>query len=130
MSRPSALQRTLQAVLAPQISLFVDNNLNQDVSVQVKTNRVQSTLKAVTTGSAFKVPAAGSDARSLSLETSGWLPWIYVELTCATAPTTGSVTVWLVRKNWEVKLVDALEIRDTATHTPDTDPAKCFIKKW
>jgi len=29
-----------------------------------------------------------------------------------------------------VKLVEALEIRDTVTHTPDTDPTKCFIKEW
>jgi len=123
------LRRVLLAVEG-MVSLFVDNNLNQSVNVQIKANRASSTSDAVLVGSAFTVSATGSDARSLSLETSGKLPYIYVELKCTTAPTSGSVTVWLIKGDTQVKLVDALEIRDTVTHTPDTDPTKCFIKEW
>jgi len=113
------------------ISVFVDNGLDQDVTVQIKANRVESTSKAVSIGSAFTVSAGGSDARSLSVETSGWLPWIYVEVACPVAPTSGSVTIYRIRsKDEEVKLVDALEIRDTTTHTPDTDPDKVLIHEW
>jgi len=116
--------------VAGMVSLFVDNNLDQGVDVLVKANRASSTSDAVTIGTAFTVSATDSDARSLSLETTGKLPYIYVELKCTTAPTSGSVTVWLIKGDTQVKLVDALEIRDTVTHTPDTDPTKSFIKEW
>jgi hypothetical protein len=33
-------------------------------------------------------------------------------------------------KDDEKKLIDALEIRDTDTHTPDTDSDKIFIEEW
>jgi len=112
------------------IALFVDNDLDQGVDVQVKANRVSSTSDAVTIGTAFTVSATDSDARSLSLEMTGKLPYIYVELKCTTAPTSGSVTVWLIRGDAQVKLVDALEIRDTIAHNPDTDPEKVLIKRW
>jgi len=85
----------------------------------------------VNVGSPFTVSANSQDARSLSVETSGWLPYIMVEVSCAVAPTTGSLTIYRIKsKNDQIKLVDALEIRDTDTHTPDSDPDKILIQEW
>lgn len=113
------------------ISIFVDNGLNQAVTVQVQSNRENAHAKAVNTGSAFTVSANGSDARSLSVETSGWLPYIMVEVSCSVAPASGSLTIYRIRSTGDqVELVDALEIRDTATHTPTTDPTKVLIQAW
>jgi len=113
------------------ITVYVDNELDQDVTVQVKANRVNSYNKSINVGSAFTVSASSQDARSLSVETSGWLPYIMVEVQCSVTPTTGSLTVYRLRsKIDEVKLVDALEIRDTVLHSPATDPAKVLIQEW
>lgn len=112
------------------ISVFVDSSLDQTVTVQFKANRQNNTTKAVNMGATFQVVAGGSDARSLSHETSGWLPYLYVEVSCAVAPTLGELNVYLIRGDDEQYLVEALEIRDIATHTPDTDPTKVLIQEW
>jgi hypothetical protein len=113
------------------ITIYVINTLDQTVTVQIKGNRIQSTTNASKVGASFTVPAGGSDYRTLVAEQSGILPYIYVELSCSTAPASGNVDVYLIRgRDEEEKLVDALEIRDTAVHTPDTDPDKMFIKRW
>jgi len=113
------------------ITVYVDNGLNQDVTVQVKANREKAYAKAVNIGSAFTVSANSQDARSLSVETSGWLPYIMVEVQCSVAPTSGSLTIYKIRsKDDQVLLVDALEIRDTTLHTPTTDPDKVLIQEW
>jgi hypothetical protein len=113
------------------ISIFVDNGLNQDVTVQVKANRENALAKSVNVGSNFMVSAGSTDARTLSPETSGWLPYLTVSLVCSTAPTSGSVTIYRIRsKDDEVKVVDALEIRDTAEHNASTDPTKIFLVEW
>ena len=121
----------LRLMLKPPVTIFVENGLDQDVTVQVKGNRVKSTAGAINVGASFTVAANSNDARTLTPDTSGWLPYIYVELQCSTAPSSGSVTVYLVRtRDDQVKLVDALEIRDTNVHNPDTDPNKIFIQEW
>lgn len=113
------------------VTVFVDNSLDQDVVVQIKANRAQSLARAVNVGSPFTVPAGASDARTLTPETSGFLPYITVSLRCPAAPTTGSVTVFRVRLGGrEDKVVDGLEIRDTAEHDASTDPGKIFIVEW
>ena len=82
-------------------------------------------------GSPFDVPAGSADARTLSAETSGWLPYVTVSLRCTTAPTTGSVTVYRIRDlGDEVKVVDALEVRDTLEHNASTDPSRVFVVEW
>lgn len=113
------------------ISIYIDNGLDQDVTIQIRANREKAYAKSVPVGSPFTVRANSQDARSLSVETSGWLPYIMVELSCSIAPTDGSLTVFRIRGiGDEVKLVDALEVRDTAVHTPDTDPYKILIQEW
>jgi len=113
------------------VSLFIDNGLDKEVLVQVKANRESSYTKATNVEYPISVAANSFTAQTLSPDTFGWLPYIMVEVYCYDAPTSGSLTIWLVRnKDDQVKLVDALEIRDTDTHTPETDPDKIFIREW
>ena len=124
------VKKIMKAVKSP-VTIFVENGLDQDVAVQVKGNRAKSTSGAINVGASFTVAKNSNDARTLTPDSSGWLPYIYVELQCSTAPSSGSVTVYLVRtKDDQVKLADALEIRDTNVHNPDTDPSKMFIQEW
>ena len=125
------LAEKLRLELKSPVTIFVENGLDQDVAVQVKGNRQKSTTGAINVGSSFTVSANSNDARTLTPDTSGWLPYLYVELQCSTAPSSGNITVYLVKtKDEQVRLVDALEIRDTNVHSPDTDPTKMFIGEW
>ena len=82
------------------IVIYVDNDLDQAVSIQVKANRANSTTGAVDVGAAFNVAATnGVEARVLTPDTSGWLPYIYVEATCAVAPTSGDLNCYIIRRN-------------------------------
>jgi hypothetical protein len=59
------------------------------------------------------------------------LPFITVRVWCATAPTSGVVSVWLVRSAEDQSLlVDSLAIRDTVVHSFTTDPGKVFVREW
>ena len=112
-------------------SVKVENDLDQACTIQIFGNHQGSTEKADTVGASFDVISGGIETRSLEPSTSGWLPFLYFNLKCATAPTSGSITARLVKAADDVELlIDALEIRDTTTHTPATDPAKIFIKRW
>ena len=113
------------------VSLFIDNGLDKEVLVQIKANRENSYTNAVNVEYPISVNANDIAAQTLTPETFGWLPYITVEVRCYEAPTSGSLTIWLVRDNGDQeKLVDALEIRDTNTHSPETDPDKIFIREW
>lgn len=113
------------------ISVFIDNGLNQDISVQLMANREKAYAKAVISGTAFLVPANNQKAVALSSETSGWLPYMMVQVSCTVAPTSGTLTIYRLRsKDDEVKLVDALRIRDTQLHDASTDADKVLIVEW
>ena len=80
------------------ITIFVDNDLNQAVSVQVKGNRVNSITGAVNIGSAFTVAADDTESRTLTPDTSGWLPYIFVTVTASVAPTEDAINVYIIKK--------------------------------
>lgn len=113
------------------ITLYVINTLDQDVDVQVKGNRVKSTDNAADVGNSFTVASGTADYQSLVPEQSGITPYVYVELSCATAPTSGNVTVYqLEGGNVEKMMVDTLAIRDTDTHDPSTDSEMNILSWW
>jgi hypothetical protein len=112
-------------------TVFIDNGLNQPVNVQIVGCRDRGCSDSVDVGSVIVVPAGSKDARTLTPETSGWLPFITVRVWCTTAPTSGALNVWLVRsRDDQTMLVDSLEVRDTVVHTFATDPAKIFVREW
>lgn len=112
------------------ISIYIDNGLNQNVTVQIKANREKAHAKAVTVGQSFIVAANSQVAKSMSIQTSGWLPYIMVEVFCNVVPTAGNLTIYRLKTKNEVKLVDALGIRDGILHTSLTDSTKVLIQDW
>jgi hypothetical protein len=119
------------ARLKAPVTVFVSNRHNQAVSVQVVGCRDPGCVDSVDIDSAITVPAGSKDARTLTPNTSGWLPFITVRVWCTEAPTNGVLDVWLVRSATDQqKIVDSLEIRDTNTHDTFTDPALIFIVSW
>jgi hypothetical protein len=128
---PRPINYTKLAEVIKVATILIDNGLNQAVNVQVKAGRDTTIAKLVNVGSSFLVSAGGVDARTLTPGTSGWLPYVTVTVWCTTAPTSGSLTIWRVRsKDDQVKIVDALAIRDTNTHDASTDPNNIFIVEW
>jgi hypothetical protein len=113
------------------VTVFIVNGLNQPVNVRIVGCRDRSCSDSVDVGSVVTVPAGSKDARTLTPETSGWLPFITVRVWCTTAPMSGAVSVWLVRSAEDQSLlVDSLAVRDTAVHTFASDPAKVFVREW
>jgi len=100
-----------------RVSVKVENDLDQDVTVQIYANHEKSTAKATTLGASFTVATGGIEVKTLEVSTSGWLPFLYLTAQCAIAPTSGSLTARLVRDAESINLFfDALEIRDTIAH--------------
>jgi len=81
------------------LSIFVKNNLDQQISVQVKSNRTNSVTGAKTVGTAFDVAASGNEARTIVPENDGWLPYYFITVTAAVIPTSGSVDTYIIGTN-------------------------------
>jgi hypothetical protein len=126
-----AVLYVVAASLKEPVTVFISNSLDQAVNVQVVACRDSACSDSVDVGSAITVPAGSKDARTLTPDTSGWLPFITVRVWCTTVPTSGSLDIWLVRSATDqVKIVDSLEIRDTDTHDTYTDPTRIFVVSW
>ena len=110
----------------------VENSLDQDVYVQIVAHRYPEWDEyRETIGTEFVVSAKSSVSKTLTLDTAGYLPYLTVNVRCSTTPTEGAVSVFRIRtKDDVVKVVDALEIRDTSDHNPSTDPEKISWVEW
>ena len=81
-------------------TFYIANTLNQSISVQVMTNRANSTTGAVTVGAAFTVAATtGIEARTKTSDTDGYLPYYYLVVTASVAPASGSVNAYAIGRN-------------------------------
>ena len=80
------------------ITIWVENGLDQNVSVQIKGNRVDSTTGAVDIGVAFNVATVDREARTMEPTDEGFLPYIFIEVTAAGVPTTGDLNAYLIKK--------------------------------
>lgn len=82
------------------ISIYVANTLDQIISIQVRANQTKSTTGATDVGGAFNVAATtGIEARVLTPDTTGWLPYIYAIATATGLPTTGDLNVTITGRN-------------------------------
>lgn len=82
------------------ITVYVDNDLNQSISIQVKANRANSTTGATNIGTPFSVAAtSGVEARTITPENEGFLPYIFVEATCSVSPASGDLNVYTIGRN-------------------------------
>jgi hypothetical protein len=124
------LQKLATALKGP-VTVFISNGLDQAVNVQIVGCRDPACNDSVDIGSAITISAGSKDARTLTPETSGWLPYITARIWCTSAPTSGSLDIWLVRSATDQpKIVDSLAIRDTNTHDKSTDPSNITIVSW
>jgi hypothetical protein len=112
------------------VTVYVENTLDQPVTVQLLGVSSNNPSTTVPIGSSFTVPPNSADAKTLVPESSGWLPYITVSLACTTAPTTGAVNAYLVRLDGTVSTIASIQIRDTSTHTYKTDPASITLAPW
>ena len=79
-------------------SIRIVNGLNQAISVQVYGNTADSTTNAVTVGVAFNVAAGDSQIRTIIVNTAGWYDYLYLKITAAVAPASGTVTATISKK--------------------------------
>jgi hypothetical protein len=127
----SEIRRIIREAIKEPVTVFISNSLDQAVNIQVVGCRDLSCSDRVDIGSAITVPAGSKDARTLTPDTSGWLPFITVRAWCTSAPTSGVLDVWLVRTATDQsKIVDSLAIRDTNTHDTFTDSPNIAIVSW
>ena len=111
-------------------TIFVKNELNADVRVRLMANRERSTDYSVVVGE-FEVKAVSSEARTVIPAITGWLPYVYLEVEALGVPTSGRLSAWWIReREVEEYLIRGLELRDTATHNPLSDPNNIFIVEW
>jgi len=82
----------------PALTLWLSNTHDQDLTIQVYGNQVGSRLGAVPVGASFTLSAGSQESRTLTPDTSGWLPYILVEAKAATAPTKGDLSVYALFK--------------------------------
>jgi len=77
----------------PALTIWLSNTHDQDLTIQVYGNQVGSRLGAIPVGASFTLSAGSQESRTLTPDTSGWLPYILVEAKAATAPTKGDLSV-------------------------------------
>jgi len=78
--------------------IFIHNELDQDVTVQVKGHWKESYEDSVNIDSSFTVSAGSSGYYGISVSKGNWLPYIFIEVSASTAPTTGSIHAIVVAK--------------------------------
>ena len=81
------------------VSFLIVNGLDQAVTVTAMGNITNGVANAGTFSGAPSVAAGDSTIVTLTPDTSGWAPWVYLSLVAASTPSSGSVTVTAVRHN-------------------------------
>jgi hypothetical protein len=113
------------------VTVYVENGLNQPVSVQVLGSMSNPPVSTIAIGSTFVVNQNSADFRTLIPEQAGWVPYLTVSLYSSVAPTTGSVRVFLVRSDNTIEVIAGnFPIRDTVVHTYLTDPSNISVVPW
>ena len=93
------------------LTIFLDNGLNQDLTVVVKGHIRPVVEGAVAISDPVTVSANDKAAITLTPDVTGYLPYIHLELSCSVAPTEGTVSAWYVKPGEQAELmVNALPI--------------------
>jgi hypothetical protein len=79
-------------------TFYIINNLDQPLNVQIKANWTPTTINAVNVGTTFTVAPHDAEARGLTPDTVGAIPYVFAEVWCTTAPTAGEVIVKVLKK--------------------------------
>jgi len=117
--------------LKAPVTVYIINKLDQPLTAQIYGNIWRSTEDSLLVSSQLTVPANSPHGVTLTAETSGWVPYLYLRLQCPTAPTQGYVYAELVKTATRRQvMVNRLAIRDTNPHDPSTDPRYIYIVEW
>ena len=84
-------------IYAQQKTILVVNGLNQSVSIQAQWSRDGSSWYNLGTAQSVTAGAAAEIGTSTISALGDYLPMLRVTATCATAPTSGSLSAWLER---------------------------------
>jgi hypothetical protein len=113
------------------ITIYVENTLNQPITIQILGAPSNPPSSTVPIGSSFTVNPGSADFRTLIPEQTGWTPYITVSLSASTAPTQGAVKVTLIRIDGSTQvIVNNIPITDTTTHNYSTDPNYITVVPW
>ena len=77
-------------------TFYVDNQLDDDVTIQIMGNRVGSATKAVTIGATWVVSTTDQGAKTINVTNNGWLPYLFITVTAAGVPTSGNLNAYLM----------------------------------
>jgi len=80
------------------VTLWFSNTHDQDLTVQIKGNRLPSRLGAVNLGASFTLSAGSQLHRTLTPTTTDWLPFILITVVAAIAPNKGKLNVTTILK--------------------------------
>ena len=78
------------------VTVYIENGHNQDLTITIRGNKEKTTMGSVELVSAFTVAAGTAVSYTLTPETTGWLPYIYITATASTAPTTGEINATII----------------------------------
>jgi len=84
----------------PVITFFIINETDQDATIQLMANMESTSINAVNVGSSFTVSAGSSESRTLTPDTTGWLPFVMARVKFSTAPTKGTISVRVIKANF------------------------------
>lgn len=98
--RDMVVHRSKIISLAPHdiVTIFIRNELDQDITVQVKGNWAETHLGAVDIGSSFTVPSNDVAAYNLSVYRETWLPFSFCEVKANALPSKGAVHIKYLKR--------------------------------
>jgi len=79
------------------LTLFVENGLDQDVTVQLRGARVDDVTKGTNVGTSFTVAAGSRGFKTYNLK-ENLVPFYYARVKASVAPTSGSVVVYAIKR--------------------------------
>lgn len=80
-------------------SFFIQNTLNQNISVQIMANRINSVTGAVTVGLPYIVAAGDNDSATKTTDNDGFEKYYFIKITASAAPASGNVNAYTAGRN-------------------------------
>lgn len=79
-------------------TVFVDNQLDEDVTVQIYSNRSYTTTKALNVGLTWIVSATDQEAKTITVDNNGWLPYMFITVVASSTPTSGNLNAYILKR--------------------------------
>jgi len=113
------------------VTVVVYNGQDQPVNVQLIGCIDSVCTYSVNIGSAFIVNSKQTVAKTLTPDTSGWMPYLTASLQNTATPTIGAVLVEVIRTATDYQYITySFAMWDTNVHNYKTDPNYILIVPW